>query len=56
MPARERGKYISLHSTHHAGACPRTAIIESLDGGKPIQSRDIDVPLAAAHFLLCRMG
>ncbi|MFB3063531.1 MAG: aldehyde dehydrogenase family protein, partial [Gammaproteobacteria bacterium] len=27
------------------------AVIESLDGGKPIrESRDIDIPLAAAHF------
>ena len=27
------------------------AIIESLDGGKPIrESRDVDIPLAAAHF------
>jgi aldehyde dehydrogenase (NAD+) len=27
------------------------AVIESLDGGKPIrESRDVDVPLAAAHF------
>jgi aldehyde dehydrogenase (NAD+) len=27
------------------------AITESLDGGKPIrESRDVDVPLAAAHF------
>ena len=26
-------------------------MIESLDGGKPIrESRDIDIPLAAAHF------
>ena len=27
------------------------AIVESLDGGKPIrESRDVDIPLAAAHF------
>ena len=27
------------------------AVIESMDGGKPIgESRDVDVPLAAAHF------
>ena len=26
-------------------------MVESLDGGKPIrESRDIDIPLAAAHF------
>ena len=27
------------------------AVVETLDGGKPIkESRDVDVPLAAAHF------
>ena len=27
------------------------AVIESMDGGKPIrESRNIDIPLAAAHF------
>ena len=27
------------------------AVIESMDGGKPIrESRDIDIPLAANHF------
>ena len=27
------------------------AIVETMDGGKPIrESRDIDIPLAAAHF------
>ena len=27
------------------------AVVETLDGGKPIkESRDIDIPLAAAHF------
>src|ERR1019366_8281128 len=27
------------------------AIVESMDGGKPIkESRDVDLPLAAAHF------
>ena len=27
------------------------AVVETMDGGKPIkESRDVDVPLAAAHF------
>ena len=27
------------------------AVLETLDGGKPIkESRDVDIPLAAAHF------
>jgi acyl-CoA reductase-like NAD-dependent aldehyde dehydrogenase len=31
------------------------AVLESMNGGKPIkESRDVDVPLAAAHFLLLR--
>ena len=33
------------------------SVLESLDGGKPIrESRDVDIPLVAAHFLLRRMG
>ena len=33
------------------------AVLESMDIGKPIrESRDVDIPLAAAYFLLRRMG
>ena len=33
------------------------AIVETMDGGKPIkESRDIDVPLAAAHFFTTPAG
>lgn len=51
MPARERGKYIYRIARLMQERARELAIIESMDGGKPIrESRDIDVPLAAAHF------
>lgn len=51
MPARERGKYIFRIARIMQERARELAVIESMDGGKPIrESRDIDVPLAAAHF------
>lgn len=51
MPARERGKYIYRIARLMQERARELAIIESMDSGKPIrESRDIDVPLAAAHF------
>lgn len=51
MPARERGKYIYRIARLMQERAREFAIIETLDGGKPIrESRDIDVPLAANHF------
>ncbi|MBP6335133.1 MAG: aldehyde dehydrogenase family protein [Bacteroidia bacterium] len=51
MPARERGKYIYRIARVMQERARELAVIESMDGGKPIrESRDIDVPLAAAHF------
>ena len=51
MPARERGKYIYRIARIMQERARELAVIESMDGGKPIrESRDIDVPLAAAHF------
>jgi aldehyde dehydrogenase (NAD+) len=51
MPPRERGKYIYRIARLMQERARELAIIESMDGGKPIrESRDIDVPLAAAHF------
>lgn len=50
-PAKERGKYIYRIARMMQERARELAIIESMDGGKPIrESRDIDVPLAAAHF------
>jgi aldehyde dehydrogenase (NAD+) len=51
ISAAERGKYIYRIARVMQEKARELAIIESIDGGKPIrESRDIDVPLAAAHF------
>ena len=51
MKPAERGKYIYRIARLLQERAREFAIIESMDGGKPIrESRDIDVPLAAAHF------
>ena len=51
MPGRERGKYLFRIARLIQERARELAIMESLNGGKPIrESRDIDIPLAAAHF------
>jgi len=51
MPGKERGKYVYRIARRIQERARELAIVESLDGGKPIkESRDVDVPLAAAHF------
>lgn len=51
LPGRERGKYIFRIARQIQERAREFAVIESLDGGKPIrESRDIDIPLAANHF------
>jgi aldehyde dehydrogenase (NAD+) len=51
MPAKERGKYIYRIARMLQERAREFAVIESMDGGKAIrESRDVDVPLAAAHF------
>ena len=51
MSGRERGKYIFRIARLMQERAREFAIIETLDGGKPIrEARDIDVPLAANHF------
>ena len=51
MPSKERAKYIFRIARLIQEKAREFAVIESLDGGKPIkESRDIDIPLAAAHF------
>jgi len=51
MPAKERAKYIYRIARLIQEKAREFAVIESMDGGKPIrESRDVDVPLAAAHF------
>ena len=51
LPAKERGKYIYRIARLIQERAREFSVIESVDGGKPIrESRDIDIPLAAAHF------
>ena len=51
MPAKERAKYIYRIARMIQERAREFAIVESLDGGKPIrESRDFDVPTAANHF------
>ena len=51
MPAKERAKYIFRIARMIQERAREFAIIESMDGGKPIrESRDFDVPAAANHF------
>ncbi len=51
LSALERGKYIFRIARVIQERARELAIVESLDGGKPIkESRDFDVPVSAAHF------
>jgi aldehyde dehydrogenase (NAD+) len=51
MPAKERAKYIFRIARMIQEKARELAIIETLNGGKPIrESRDFDVPTAANHF------
>jgi aldehyde dehydrogenase (NAD+) len=47
----ERAKYIFRIARRIQERARELAVLETMDGGKPIkESRDVDVPLAAAHF------
>ena len=51
MPGAERAKYLYRIARILQERAREFAVLESLDNGKPIkESRDVDVPLAAAHF------
>ena len=51
MSGRERCKYLYRIARIIQERARELAVVESMDGGKPIrESRDVDVPLAAAHF------
>ena len=51
LPGRERGKYLFRLARLLQERSREIAVLETLDNGKPIrESRDVDVPLAAAHF------
>jgi acyl-CoA reductase-like NAD-dependent aldehyde dehydrogenase len=51
MPAAERGKYLFRIARILQERSREFAVLETLDNGKPIrETRDTDIPLAAAHF------
>lgn len=51
LSGAERGKYIFRLARMIQEKARELAVIESLDGGKPIrESRDVDMPLVSAHF------
>ena len=51
LPAGERAKYLFRIARILQERSREFAVLESIDGGKPIrESRDVDLPLAAAHF------
>ena len=51
LSGRERGKYLYRIARIIQEKARELAILETMDGGKPIkESRDVDLPLAAAHF------
>ncbi|GAB3499653.1 aldehyde dehydrogenase family protein [Flexivirga lutea] len=51
LSGAERGKYLFRIARILAERAREFAVLETLDNGKPIkESRDVDVPTAAAHF------
>ncbi len=51
LPGSQRSKYMFRIARILAERSREFAVLESLNGGKPIkESRDVDLPLAAAHF------
>ncbi len=51
LSGRERGRYLFQIAKCLEERSREFAVLETIDNGKPIkESRDVDVPLAAAHF------
>ncbi len=51
LSGKERGKFLFRIARRIQERARELAILETLNGGKPIrESRDVDVPLAAQHF------
>ncbi len=51
LPGSERAKFLYRIARQLLERAREFAVLETMNGGKPIkESRDIDVPLAAAHF------
>ena len=50
-PGTVRARYLFRIARHLQERAREFAVLETMDGGKPIaESRDVDIPLAAAHF------
>jgi aldehyde dehydrogenase (NAD+) len=51
LPGRDRAKYLFRLARIIQERARELAVLESIDNGKPIrESRDVDLPLVAAHF------
>ena len=51
MPGKDRAKYLFRIARLIQERGRELAVLESIDNGKPIrESRDVDIPLVAAHF------
>ncbi|MGP1346865.1 MAG: aldehyde dehydrogenase family protein [Phycisphaerales bacterium] len=51
MDGKERGKYLFRIARRIQERARELAVLESMDGGKPIrESRDVDLPLVSQHF------
>ncbi|HEX6497533.1 MAG TPA: aldehyde dehydrogenase family protein [Micromonosporaceae bacterium] len=51
LPGRERAKYLYRIARIIQERARELAVLETVDNGKPIrESRDVDIPLVAAHF------
>jgi aldehyde dehydrogenase (NAD+) len=51
LAGKERAKYLYRVARALQERSREFAVLETIDGGKPIkESRDVDIPLAAAHF------
>jgi len=51
LPGRERARFLYRIARALQERSREFAVLETMDGGKPIkESRDVDLPLAAAHF------
>jgi aldehyde dehydrogenase (NAD+) len=51
MPGTERAKYLYRLARIIQERARELAVLESIDNGKPVrESRDVDIPLVAAHF------
>jgi aldehyde dehydrogenase (NAD+) len=54
LPGSERAKYLYRIARRIQERAREFAVLETLDGGKPIkESRDVDIPLVAQHFFYC---